>query len=95
MNQNKKTYEEVVNFDLDYESFTTIEIVAIINFFNLISEYVNNPNKSKVDNLIKAYNTYRNILNSIAFEKKYNKMFEDQTGIKVYNIMKELCSNNK
>ena len=51
--------------------------------------YVKNGKVKKTD-LINAYHTYRNVLNSIAFEKRYNKMFEDKTGIKIYQVMREL-----
>lgn len=85
---NKKDYEQI-NFDIDYESFNTEEIVKIIEFFNLISKY---SYGEKIDKkvLIDKYHEYRMILNSPTFEKKYDKMFFKQTGIKIYQTMKDL-----
>ncbi len=83
-----KTVEQIA-IDIDYETFTTEEIIKIFDFFNLISYYVKGGKVKKSD-LINAYHTYRSVLNSIAFEKRYNKMFEDKTGIKIYQTMREL-----
>lgn len=83
-----KTVEQIV-IDIDYETFTTEEIIKIFEFFNLISLYVKSGKVKKSD-LIEAYHSYRNVLNSIAFEKRYNKMFENKTGIKIYQTMKEI-----
>lgn len=83
-----KTVEQFV-IDIDYETFTTEEIIKIFEFFNLISSYVKGGKVKKSD-LIEAYHSYRNVLNSIAFEKRYNKMFETKTGIKIYQTMKEI-----
>ena len=87
-NMKAKT-EEQIAIDIDYETFTTDEIIKIFDFFNLITLYIKNG-KVKKSELINAYHTYRNVLNSIAFEKRYNKMFEDITGIKIYQVMREL-----
>ena len=46
--------------------------------------------KVKKTDLIASYHTYRNVLNSIAFEKRYNKMFDNKTGIKIYQVMRDL-----
>lgn len=85
----KAKLEEQIVIDIDYEIFTTDEIVKIFDFFNLISLYVKGK-KIKKTQLIESYQVYRNVLNSIAFEKRYNAMFERKTGIKIYQLMKEL-----
>lgn len=85
----KAKIEEQIVIDIDYETFTTEEIVKIFDFFNLITLYVKSG-KGKKSQLIEAYHEYRRVLNSIAFEKRYNKMFEDKTGIKIYQTMREL-----
>lgn len=85
----KAKIEEQIAIDIDYETFTTEEIIKIFDFFNLISLYIKGKKIKKTD-LILAYHTYRNVLNSIAFEKRYNKMFEEKTGIKIYQTMREL-----
>ncbi|MBP3504251.1 MAG: UPF0223 family protein [Bacilli bacterium] len=85
----KAKTEEQIAIDIDYETFTTDEIIKIFDFFNLISIYVKGGKVKKTD-LIESYHTYRKVLNSISFEKRYNKMFEDKTGIKIYQTMREL-----
>ena len=85
----KAKIEEQIAIDIDYETFTTEEIVKIFDFFNLITLFVKGG-KVKKSELIEAYHEYRCVLNSIAFEKRYNKMFEDKTGIKIYQTMREL-----
>ena len=91
----KAKTEEQIAIDIDYDCFTTEEIVKIFDFFNLISLYKENPKKIKKDLLIEAYKNYRSILNSIAFEKRYNKMFEKKTGIQVYQTMRDLMGDKK
>lgn len=88
----KAKVEEQLALDIDYDCFTTEEIVKIFDFFNLISLYVKTPNRIKKSMLIEAYNNYRKTLNSMAFEKRYNKMFEKKTGIKVYQTMRDLMA---
>ena len=85
----KAKTEEQIAIDIDYETFTTEEIVKIFDFYNLISLYVKKGKVKKTD-LIASYHTYRNVLNSIAFEKRYNKMIENKTGIKIYQVMRDL-----
>lgn len=82
--------EEIVKIDFDL--FTTEEIVAIFSFYNLIER--NNKHKVKPEIILNAYHNYRNIINSIALEKKYNKQFEDKTGISIYHVIKQLKDNN-
>ena len=76
------------SFDIDYDIFTTDEIIKIINFYNTIIRY----NKKKVSKeIVKSqYKEYKNIINSIALEKQYDKKFFDKTGISIYQTMKSL-----
>lgn len=87
----KAKTEESISIDIDYESFTTEEIIKIFDFFNAISNYCKGGKVPRTL-LINSYNEYRRVLNSIAFEKRYNKMFEDKTGIKIYQTMRELMN---
>jgi uncharacterized protein YktA (UPF0223 family) len=92
MNKKKQTErnEEIVKIDFDL--FTTEEIVAIFSFYNLIER--NNKHKVKPELVLNSYQNYRNIINSISLEKKYNKQFEDKTGISIYHVIKELKEKN-
>lgn len=89
----KAKTEEQIAIEIDYDSFTSLEIVKIFDFFNLISLYVKGKKIKKAD-LIASYKEYKNTLNSISFEKRYNKMFEKKTGIKIYQLMRDLENNN-
>lgn len=87
-NKQKKTnntQEDKYSYDIDYDIFTTEEIIKIINFYNLVVRYT--KRKVSYQDLITSYNEYRNIINSIALEKKYNKSFFEKTGISIYNII--------
>ena len=86
-----KTKEENISFDIDYDSFTKDEIIKIIEFFNQVTLYVDG--KISSDYFLERYNEYRKILNSPSFEKRYDKMYFDQTGISIYKLIKEIKNN--
>ena len=92
MNKKKQTIntEEIVN--VDFELFSTEEIVAIYSFYNLMER--NNKHPQKKELVLNAYQTYRNIINSISLEKQYNKEFEEKTGISIYHVIKNLKEKN-
>lgn len=78
--------DEIVK--VDFELFSTEEIVSIFSFYNLMERNHKHPVKPAI--LLEAYQTYRNIINSIALEKNYNKQFEEKTGISIYHVIKNL-----
>lgn len=75
-------------YDIDYELFTVAEIVKIVKFFRLIED--TKTKKIKKEVLIKKYNEYRNIINSIALEKKYDRMLYEKCGVSIYRTVKNL-----
>lgn len=77
-----------ISLDIDYDSFTIDEIIVIMDFFNKMIDY--HDGIVKEEELKKAYKEYRNTLNSLAFEKRYEKMFLDKTGISIYKTMKDI-----
>lgn len=79
------TQQDQYSYDIDYDIFTTEEIIKIINFYQDVHKYV--KHKISYDTLKESYNVYRNIINSIALEKKYNKAFFDKTKISIYHLM--------
>ncbi len=83
--------EKENSYIIDYDMFSTIEIVKIIEFFRLIED-MKYKNISK-KNLVLKYREYQNILNNKALEKKYDRMLKDQTGISIYEVMKPLINN--
>lgn len=83
-----KTIESKYDFDIDFEMFNTSEIVKIYNFYGLVNNYHkthNNPER-----LYNEYLEYKNTINSIMLEKKYDKSFEKHYGYTIYSIIKEV-----
>ena len=81
----KQRHEAEMALQIDYELFTTEEIVKIFNFYSLI-ERTKHQNIKK-DELLNAYKEYRNIINNIALQKKYDKNFEKVSGVSIYQII--------
>lgn len=90
MNKKKQTQKTDEIVKIDFELFTTEEIVSIFSFYNLMER--NHKHPVKPDLLLNAYQTYRNIINSISLEKTYNKQFEEKTGISIYHVIKNLTN---
>ncbi len=86
--KNKKHEQIDETYEIDYDLFTVEEIIKIINFYNLIHQFVHN--KVKKDKIKSAYYEYKNIINNISLEKKYNKSFYNKTGISIYQIIKTI-----
>ena len=84
----KAKIEEQIAIDIDYDIFTTEEIVKIFNFYSLISR--TKHQKVNKDELIKGYKEYKNIINNISLQKQYERKFEKVTGISIYQLMKSL-----
>lgn len=72
-----------IKYPIDYDLFTTAEIIKIINFYNLILK----ADKYSDEVIKKAYQEYRNIINSIALEKKYDALFFKETGVSIYRTV--------
>ena len=76
------------SYNIDYDMFTTEEMIKIINFYNNVEKYV--KHKISFGTLKTSYIEYRMTVNGIALEKRYNKNFYDKTGISIYHLMKNL-----
>lgn len=84
----KQKHETELALEIDYELFTTEEIVKIFNFYSFISRTKNY--RAKQAEIINNYNEYRNIINNQSLQKKYDKTFEKVTGISIYRIITDL-----
>ncbi|MCF7925920.1 MAG: UPF0223 family protein [Candidatus Izimaplasma sp.] len=75
-------------YPIDYEQFTTVEIIEIVSFLNLVEE----ANEGKVDKnkLIQQYQNYQSIVNSKAMEKQIDKAFKNVSGYSVYQTIKTI-----
>ena len=85
---NKQDKNDAFSFDIDYEMFTTEEIIKIINFYQDVIKYT--KRRITKEALKTSYKEYKNIINSIALEKQYDKKFFDKTNISIYKVIKSL-----
>lgn len=76
------------SYPIDYELFTTEEILDIVEFLNLIEAA--NDQKKVPENIQKAYKRYRSIINSQSIEKQIDRDFEKLSGYSIYNTMKKI-----
>lgn len=84
----KQKHEQEIALDIDYELFTTEEIVKIFNFFSLISR--TKHQRVRKDELVSGYKEFMNIINNKSLQKQYERKFEKVTGISIYQTMKSL-----
>ncbi len=78
-------------YKIDYDMFSALEIIKIIEFFNLIEQ--TKVKKIPKKTLIEKYREYQNILRSKTLEKKYDKMLEEKSHISIYRVMKSILEN--
>lgn len=75
-------------YDIDFDMFSVLEIIKIIEFFQLIES---TKNKKINKELIKSkYSEYRSILNNKALEKKYDKMLYNKSKVSIYEVIKNI-----
>jgi uncharacterized protein YktA (UPF0223 family) len=74
-------------YPIDYDQFSTTEIIVIVEFLALIED----ANRGPVDGAtLKAkYEQYRRVINSIAMEKQIDKDFEAASGFSIYRTMQQ------
>ena len=82
----KETLDET--YEIDYDLFTVEEIIKIIQFYQLMGQYKNN-NVSK-QKIKEAYLEYKNIINNLSLEKRYNENFYQKTDISIYQTIKSI-----
>lgn len=82
----KETLDET--YEIDYDLFTVEEIIKIIQFYQLMGQYKNNKvSKQKIK---EAYLEYKNIINNLSLEKRYNENFYQKTDISIYQTIKSI-----
>ena len=80
--------ESKYDFDIDFEMFNTMEIIKIYNFYSSVNRY-HKSNKNP-EELYKEYLEYKNTINSLMLEKKYDKSFEKHYGYSIYQTIQEV-----
>ncbi len=86
--------QEIIEYNIDYDIFTTSEVVKIINFFKEMEKY-HEGKKVNIDNLKQSYKEYRTILGSKTLEKKYDKFLDANFGFTIYKTMRDINSENR
>ena len=75
-------------YKIDYEMFDTLEVIKILEFFQLIEK--TKHQKVKKELLIEKYREYQSILRNKALEKEYDKMLQEVSGVSIYKTMKDI-----
>ena len=75
-------------YKIDYEMFDTLEVIKILEFFQLIEKTKNQKVNKQL--LIDKYREYQGILRNKALEKEYDKMLQSVSGVSIYKVMKEI-----
>lgn len=88
----KQKHEQELAMNIDYDLFTTEEIVKIFNFYSLMERTKHQNIKSET--ILESYREYKNIINNISLEKKYDQNFFKTTGISIYQTIKKLENQN-
>ena len=78
------------NYVIDYDLFTTLEIIKIIEFFKLIEQTRTKVIKPEI--LLSKYREYQNIINNKSLEKKYDKMLFEKSKVSIYQVMKPIIN---
>ena len=78
--------EQEYNYEIDYDMFSTMEIVKIIEFFRLIESTRVKKVNSKL--LVDKYHEYQNILHNKSLEKKYDKMLQKKSNVSIWDTVK-------
>lgn len=76
------------SYPIDYTEFSSEEVIVLIEFFSLIED-ANEGKLNKVQ-LLKKYNEYRSILNSVSYEKKLEREFKKASGYSIYQTIKKI-----
>lgn len=76
-------------YPIDFELFNQEEVVIIIEFLSLIED-INEKQKIDKGLVLKKYNVYRKIVNSVSLEKKIDRDFLKVSGYSIYNTIKKL-----
>lgn len=80
-------------YPIDYEYWSTEEIIDVVNFYRLIENAYESGVKR--DELLKAYRQFKKVVDSIAEEKQYDKQFKEMSGYSIYKVIKTVKEGTK
>lgn len=78
---------KMYSYPIDYDLFTPEEVIKLVEFYALIEDA--NEGKANKEELVKKYNEFRKILNSVSMEKQIDKEFEKLSGYSIYKTIKK------
>ncbi len=73
-------------YPIDYNEYSSDEIIIIINFFSMIED-INENIKIDSSTLLNQYHKYQSIINSQLIEKQIDREFEKASGYSIYRTM--------
>ncbi len=76
---------KMYSYPIDYDLYTPEEVVKLVEFYALVEDA--NEGKKNKEQLIKRYNEFRKIVNSISIEKQIDKEFEKLSGYSIYKTI--------
>ncbi len=79
-----------MDYPIDYEHYDTDEIIDIVEFLNMLEQYIDNKATVDEDALVNQYTKFKAILNNKSEEKRIDKAFQKQTNISIYKTMQPL-----
>lgn len=75
------------SYPIDFELFNQKEVVVIIEFLSMIED-LNERVKIDQSKVLKKYNEFKKIINSISLEKQIDRDFQKVSGYSIYKTMK-------
>lgn len=75
------------SYPIDYDQFTTEEIVVIVEFLALIEE----ANTKRLDpHVLSSHHAkFRKVVNSLSLEKQIDRQFQKASGFSIYKTLKQ------
>ncbi len=75
------------SYPIDFELYSAEEAIVLVEFLALIEDA--NEGKLNSQKLIKKYQEFRKIINSISAEKQLEREFEKLSGYSIYQTIKK------
>jgi len=75
------------SYPIDYDLYSPEEVIKLVEFYALVEDA--NEGKPNKELLIKKYNEFRKIINSISIEKQIDKEFEKLSGYSIYKTIQK------
>lgn len=76
------------SYPIDYDLYSPEEVIKLVEFYALVEDA--NEGKSKKELVLKKYNEFRKIVNSISMEKQIDREFEKISGYSIFKTIQKL-----